>query len=367
MTQVKRFTKVWVNRFTRSRLWPSSEEATMATMREVAQQAGVSVATVSFVVNDTKPVTEATRARVEAAMDSLGFRRNVLARALASQRTRIIAVAFPAAQHRLGATALSILTSAAGAASDRGHNIVLWPTGYDDGKLEEYVRGGLVDGVLLMEVRAEDPRIAVLEALRMPFGLIGRSESDEKHPFVDIDFEHAVIDGLDHLTGIGHSRIALVVGEADDEDFGGYGPILRTTETYLAQMRARGLDPVVVPSSHDAVGGMRAAETLALEHADVTGVLVLNESALVGFLSGIARQGLSVPADLSVLGLATSRDNVAIANPMLSTIAAPGDEVGLLAATRLIESLEGENVEAARILVRCDLQLADSTAPPRAL
>jgi DNA-binding LacI/PurR family transcriptional regulator len=340
----------------------------MATMREVARQAGVSVATVSFVVNGTKPVTDATRARVEAAMDDLGFRRNVLARALASQRTRIIAVAFPAAQHRLGATALSILTSAAGAASDRGHNIVLWPTGYDDGKLEEYVRGGLVDGVLLMEVQADDPRIGVLERLNMPFGLIGRTKRDEQHPFVDIDFESAVVDGLDHLSSLGHSRIALVVGESGEtgaSDFGGYGPILRTTETYLAQMAERGLEPVVVASSHDAIGGMDAAAELVGSHPEVTGVLVLNESALVGFLSGVARQGLSVPRDLSVLGLATSRDNVAIANPMLSTIAAPGDEVGLLAATRLIESLEGEALEPARILVRCDLQLADSTAPVR--
>lgn len=298
-------------------------------------------------------------------MAELGFRRNVLARALASQRTRIIAVAFPAAQHRLGATALSILTSAAGAASDRGHNIVLWPTGYEDGKLEEYVRGGLVDGVLLMEVRADDPRIAVLEALDMPFGLIGRTRRDESRAFVDIDFENAVIDGLAHLRELGHREIALVVGETDDEDFGGYGPILRTTEGYLERMAELGLRPVVVPSSHDAVGGMRAAEVLAAEHPEVTGVLVLNESALVGFLSGVARQGYAVPRDLSVLGLATSRDNVAIANPMLSTIAAPGDEVGLQAATRLIESLEGELTEPAHVLVRCTLQLADSTAPPR--
>ena len=73
----------------------------MATMRDVAERAGVSIATVSFVVNNTKPVTAATRRADRGAMAELGFRRNVVARALASRRTRIIALAYPALEHRL--------------------------------------------------------------------------------------------------------------------------------------------------------------------------------------------------------------------------------------------------------------------------
>ncbi|PPF46867.1 LacI family transcriptional regulator [Pseudoclavibacter sp. AY1F1] len=337
----------------------------MVTMREVANLAGVSVATVSFVVNDSKPVSAATRERVEAAMDQLGFRRNVLARALASQRTRIIAIVFPASQHRLGATALSIITSAAVAAGERGHNIVLWPAGYDDGKLEEYVRGGLVDGVLLMEVRDGDPRIPVLQKLGVPFGLIGRTERDESHPYVDIDFEQAVIDGIAHLTGEGHQHLGLVIGEAGDDAYGGYGPILRTREAYERRMQELGLEAVVVESSHNPIGGLAAADALASEHPDVTGVLVLNEAALFGFLSGIVRHGYAVPHDISILGLATSADNVAIADPVLSTLVAPGSEVGQIAVSAIIDALEDPTGEPSRTLVRCSLQLAGSTAPPQ--
>jgi DNA-binding LacI/PurR family transcriptional regulator len=343
----------------------------MATMREVAQRAGVSVATVSFIVNGTKPVSAATRERVEAAMAELGFRRNVLARALASQRTRIIAIAFPHEQHRLGSTALDIITSAAAAAAERGHSVVLWPVGYEDGRLEEYARGGLVDAVLLMEVRENDPRIAVLESLDVPFALIGRTREDETLPFVDLDFERAAVDGIHHLRELGHDAIALVVGQASDAAYGGYGPILRTTGAYTKRMRELGLPPVIVESAHTPAGGIDAAGRLAADHPEVTAVLVLNEAALFGFLSGVSRAGYSVPADLSILGLATSADNVAIADPVLSTIVAPGSEVGVLAVTHMIDRLDhagdtGDGIAPAHTLVRCIPQPAGSTSGPRA-
>jgi len=343
----------------------------MATMREVAQRAGVSVATVSFIVNGTKPVSPATRERVEAAMAELGFRRNVLARALASQRTRIIAIAFPREQHRLGSTALDIITSAAAAAADHGHSVVLWPVGYEDGRLEEYARGSLVDGVLLMEVRQDDPRIAVLERLEVPFALIGRSREDETLPFVDLDFAGAAVDGIHHLRELGHDAIALVVGEESDEGYGGYGPILRTTDAYTTRMRQLGLEPVVIESAHTPAGGIAAASRLKAEHPEVTATLVLNEAALVGFLSGVGRVGYAVPGDLSIMGLATSADNVAIADPVLSTVVAPGAEVGVLAVTQMIERLDriaagDPDLPPVRTLVRCIPQLAGSTSGVRA-
>ncbi len=123
----------------------------MVTMRDVAKRAGVSIATVSFVLNDTKPVTPATRQRIEQAMTELGFRRNVVARALASRRTRIIAMAYPALDHRFGFSAAEFFTSAADAARKQDYHLVLWPVGNDGGELTELVgqctgRRGRADG-----------------------------------------------------------------------------------------------------------------------------------------------------------------------------------------------------------------------------
>jgi len=96
----------------------------MVTMRDVAQRAGVSIATVSFLLNDTKPVTAATRARIEQAMVELGYRRNMVARALASRRTHIIAMAYPALEHRFGMSTAEFFTSAAEAARKQDYHLV---------------------------------------------------------------------------------------------------------------------------------------------------------------------------------------------------------------------------------------------------
>src|ERR1700704_5361212 len=163
-------------------------------MRDVAERAGVSTATVSFVVNGTKRVAPDTHARILAAMEELGFRRNILARALASRRTRIIALLSPVLEHHLGRTGMSIVTSAAKAASDRGYRLVLWPVSNDGREMSELLTDGLLDGVLLMEVQMDDPRVEKLTEPGGTFALIGRTRDPSDLAYVDIDFDRTVSD-----------------------------------------------------------------------------------------------------------------------------------------------------------------------------
>ncbi|WP_159798357.1 LacI family DNA-binding transcriptional regulator [Puerhibacterium puerhi] len=330
-------------------------------MQEVAARAGVSLATVSFVVNDSKPVSAATRARVEQAMADLGFRRNVLARALASQRTRIIALAFPALEHKLGTTALNVVTTAALAANERGFNLVLWPVNTVE-QLDDYVGGGLVDGVLLMEVTAEDPRVDLLQRRGVPFVLVGRTADPAGLRYVDIDFESAVADGLDHLVGLGHTRVALLLGELHSGSLSGYGPIARTEAAYRAQVLERGLEPVVVRSPQDPRSGREAAARLLEAHPGVTAVLALNEDALHGFVNGLAASGRTLPDDVSVLGLATSPDAVTNADPAVSALVAPGPELGRRGVEAMVDALEAPEAPLVQELVPCTLHLNHSTA-----
>ena len=134
------------------------------TMRDVAERAGVSIATVSFVVNNTKPVRAKTRERIEAAMAELGFQRNLVARALASRRTRILALAYPMLDHLLGGSGMEFIIAAARTASGYGYHLMLWPGANDGRELTELVGQQLVDGVILMEVQLDDPRVAALRA-----------------------------------------------------------------------------------------------------------------------------------------------------------------------------------------------------------
>ena len=97
------------------------------TMLEVARRANVALSTVSYALSGTRPVSEETRRRIEQAMTELGYQPHALARGLASKRSRIIALLFPALPRGCGATELEFVTGAAEAAQDRAYHLVLWP------------------------------------------------------------------------------------------------------------------------------------------------------------------------------------------------------------------------------------------------
>jgi DNA-binding LacI/PurR family transcriptional regulator len=334
----------------------------MATMRDVALLAGVSKATVSFVVNGTKPVLPETRARVEEAMVELDFRRNVLARALASRRTRIIALLYPAADHRLGINALRIITSAATTASERGYNLVLWTVSNDATQLLELLGGGLVDGVILMEVQLEDARIEVLTESGIPFALIGRTNNSAELRFVDIDFEQTVRDGLDYLASLGHVEIALVMAELEGTHLEGYGSFARTEEAFRAQTAERNIASTVVSVPASLRGGQLAADTVLAALPNVTAIVVANEDAAPGLVSALVAAGKRVPEDISVLSILTTPELAAIAHPVLSTINVPQQQLGRIAVSTLVDELDGISSGVSQTLVTGQLEIGGTTA-----
>ena len=338
----------------------------MATMQEVATRAGVSIATVSFVVNGTKNVSPATRERVTAAMAELGFRNNVVARALASRRTRIIALLFPSLENRLGSTALQFVSSAAARASELGHHLVLWPAGTTEDDLTDLLSGGLADGVLVMEVTMDDQRIAKLVEMDVPFLSIGRTEHPESMSFVDMDFENTVEEGLDYLIGIGHSRIGLVIEDLEGSPLAGYGPHIRTERAYRASMELRGLVPLVVACGPSAAGGRAAAGELLAKDPALTAVIIMKDDSTFGLVSGLTAAGLVVPDDVSILSIASSNEAGAATEPVLSTMNAPGHELGRLAVESLIGQLDGVTVVQPHVLLPCVLHVAESTTVVRA-
>ncbi|ARC58181.1 Catabolite control protein A [Frondihabitans sp. 762G35] len=335
----------------------------MATMQEVATHAGVSIATVSFVVNGTKKVSPATRERVQASMTALGFRNNAIARALASKRTRIIALLIPALEHRMGATTLEFFTSAAARASELGYHLVLWPDEPTGDELTELLSSGLVDGVILMEVRMEDPRIERLTELRVPFTSIGRTRDPSGLPFVDIDFETTVRRSLDYLESLGHRRFGLVIEDLTGTPMEGYAPLPRTEETFRSECAARGLVGTVVNCGSSAPGGRKAASDLLAADPDVTAVMIMKDDSTFGLVSGLTSAGRRVPEDVSVLSVASSTAAGAQHDPPLTTMNSPGRELGRLAAEELINQLDGPVGDLPHVLLPCVLHEAGSTGP----
>jgi DNA-binding LacI/PurR family transcriptional regulator len=334
-------------------------------MQDVARLANVSIATVSFTVNNSKPVSPATRARVEAAMQELGFRRNAVGRALASKRTHILALLYPALQHRFRGTVVDFFTSAASTASERGYNLVLWPAG-NDAELDELTSTGLVDGVLLMEVQVEDHRVEQLQRSNTPFALIGRTADPSALDYVDIDFENTVAAAIDHCVDLGHRSIGLLDGGIGRGALEGYGPVVRIREAFQAEMAHRGLTSFMATCDENPAAGRAAVPALLEGAPDMTALLLMNEHAGPGVVTGLHRLGLKVPDDLSILSLASSREMAAMTDPELTVMSAPSVELGRRGVELLIDQLDGTNDHGRQSLVMCAFEPGGSTAPPRA-
>ena len=336
-----------------------------ATMKDVAERAGVSIATVSFVVNNTKRVTPATKLRIETAMAELGFRRNVVARALASRRTRIIALVYPALEHRFGGSIADFITSAAQAASDVDYHLVVWPINNDAGELTTLVGQGLVDGVLLMEVQLEDARVEVLQRLDIPFALIGRTRDASGLDYVDIDFEASMELAMGHLLELGHREIVLLSGSQELPSYRLYGPYEREEAAYLRIAAEHDLRPVIKRCEQSAVAGRRAAAALAEEAPATTAVVAVDDSAGAGLVAGLHGIGRRIPEDISVMCVLTSREMAAVSDPPLTLVAAPGLALGALGVQALIRRLQNDPPQVPALRVGT-LEVGESTGPVRA-
>lgn len=335
----------------------------MATMRDVAERAGVSIATVSFVVNNTKPVTDSTRQRIEQAMAELGFRRNSVARALASRQTRILALVYPALEHHLSTSGVEFITSAAREASAHDYHLVVWPVSNDADELADLVGQRLVDGVLLMEVQLKDRRVEALQTLDCPFVLIGRTEDPTGLDYVDIDFDTSIDTCIDHLWTRGHRAIALISGDQGAPGFDRYGPYVRMEEAYHRIAAERGFDPVVVHSRSGAAHGREAAMKLSRRHPEVTGLVVFGEATVAGLLAGLHTLGRRVPEDVSVVSALAAADNAYTTDPPLTTLTSPGVELGRLAVLALLRRLSGGDPMPPELRTGV-LMPGESTAPP---
>lgn len=336
----------------------------MVTMQDVARRAGVALSTVSATLTGARPVSASTRARVEAVMEELGYRPNALARGLASRRSRVLALTYPVAGSGLSRTSAEFVLSAAAVAQERGYQLVLWPFAAQDADgVLDVARRGLADGVLVMEVHAADARVAALRGAGVPMTLIGRTadDADADLPAVDVDFAATLADAVAHLTGLGHRRIAFV-NHAAHRLTEGHGPTVRAAAAYSAEMLARGLDPVQVYAEESVAGG-RAALAGLLDAAEApTAVITMNEDATFGVAAELAVRRVAVPAELSVLAVVSSPAVAGQTVPPLTTLHAPGEQLGRAGVDALL-ALLGTGEVPAPVLEPCRLVDLGSTGP----
>jgi DNA-binding LacI/PurR family transcriptional regulator len=307
-------------------------------MKEVASRAGVSVKTVSNVVNGYLHVAPATRERVQRAIDEMGYRPNLSARSLRSGRTGIIAVAVP----RLDEPYFAELAAAVIAVADEHGCTVL--VDQTDGLREREqlavagIRPDLIDGLILSPLALGADGLQAPSGASTPLVLLGERISDTRHDHVAIDNVAAARLATEHLLSLGRTRVAAigtmhsVVAQTARLRRTGY------REALAAAGRAFLPDHEQEVDGFTREAGARAADRLLDLPERPDAVFCFSDLLALGALHALQRRGVRVPEDVAVIGI----DGIAesrFSTPTLSTVAQDVDEIARLAVDALLHRL----------------------------
>ncbi|MEU0289780.1 LacI family DNA-binding transcriptional regulator [Streptomyces sp. NPDC005908] len=332
----------------------------MVTLAEVAQHAGVSASTVSYVLSGKRSISATTRQRVERSIRELGYHPNAGARALASSRSNVIALMVPLRTDMYVPVMMEIAIAVATTARAHGYDVLLL-TGEEGPDAVRRVAGsGLADGMILMDVELDDERLPVLRASAQPAVLIGLPADTTGLTCVDLDFKATGALCVDHLAERGHRDVA-VIGEAPAVYERHTGFAERTLDGLRTRARETGLRLLHRPCE----GGYDAtAVTVARildERPDTTGFVVQNEAAVEPLLALLRQQGRAVPEDVSVV--AVCPEQVAVqASVRLTSVALPAQEMGRRAVEQLVAKLDGRGRDEV-VLLAPELTVRASSGP----
>lgn len=331
----------------------------MTTIDDVARAAGVSVSTVSYALSGKRPISAATRARVERAVRELGYRPHAGARALASSRTNVLALMAPLRVDVNVGVIMQFVTGVVTRARDFAHDVLLL-TQDDVTGVDRVAAGSMVDALLMMDVEADDPRIPVLLSQRQPAVLIGLPRNPAGLSCVDLDFEAASRTAVAHLASLGHRRVALV----------GSPRIVLDRHTTYAQRTVRGfeqesahlgLEAVFEPCESSHAGAVDAVDRVLGRLPGVTAFIVHNEVALPGVLATLRERRIDVPRDVSVVAICPQ--DVALGQPQpLTAVDIPATTIGGVAVEMAMAHLDGDAPAETRLLSP-QLTVRETTGP----
>jgi LacI family repressor for deo operon, udp, cdd, tsx, nupC, and nupG len=334
----------------------------VANINDVARRAGVSTATVSRVLSNAAVVAPATRRRVMAAVERLGYAPNATAKNLRMLRTRRLLITVPDISRPLFSL---ILQGIEETAHGEGYAVLLGDTQYDQGREERYaqmLQAKEADGLIFLGrklskgvetlVRASAPRRApVVNAL----GFVPQLGI----PSVQIDNKAAAVETMDHLYRLGHRHVGLVTGPA---------------LSYVSDQRLRGASErakkegaerhlVVMNGDFSVDSGVVAGEKLLSRKNPPTAIFCFNDEMAMGIIHTARRRKLRIPDDLSVVGV----DDIRYArytDPPLTTVAQPMRQMGEIAVRVLLDVLNNGKTSPEHVTLPHTLVIRASTAPP---
>jgi DNA-binding LacI/PurR family transcriptional regulator len=315
------------------------------TLDEVALLAGVSRATVSRVINGSPRVSPEARQAVEAAVEQLRYVPNRMARSLVTRRTDTIAIVLSEPNTRAFSDPFFavIVRGVSATLADTDQNLVLLTARgtREQEKIGRYVRQGHVDGVILMSLHSDDLLPDLLTEARIPVVFSGRPLDDRRVAYVDADNAGGAEEATRYLVEQGRRRIGTITGPGDMiagiDRYAGYRAALEKAGLPLRP-------GLVVEGDFTDAGGARAMGELLDRVPDVDAVFCASDLMAVGALRVLREAGRRVPDDVAVIGF----DDISVAesaDPPLTTVAQPLEEMSRLMTELLLEQIGGTEGE----------------------
>ncbi|UFJ40814.1 LacI family DNA-binding transcriptional regulator [Brevibacillus humidisoli] len=328
----------------------------MITIQQVAKEAGVSVATVSRVLNKHPSVSLKTRQKVESVIERLHYEPNMLGRNLRISQSRMLLVLVPSISNPFYS---KIVQGIEDVTRKHHYNILLCTTDTDIEREMIYldlVKHKLADGVISMDPAADLDHLTG-EGRQFPVIQCCEYSENLQIPYVSIDNRTAAYKAVKHLITLGHRKIAMI---NSDQRFL-YARLRK--EGYLKALEEYGIacrEEWVIHTDLGFESGQRAMRAfLALEEKP-TAVFCVSDTLAIGALKGIKEEGVRVPQDIAVVGF----DNIqfaAMMNPTLTTVAQPMYEMGCEAARMLIHKLNHPDDSLRSVILDHELIIREST------
>lgn len=330
----------------------------MSSIKDVAREAGVSTATVSHVVNNTRFVSDEVRARVLGAVERCGYYPNAHARSLASGRSQTLGLVVSDISNPFFP---ELIKSIEAAAFERGYDLVLSNTNYDPGRTSHYVRRFIerkAAGVVVMTSELDKALVGELARRDVSVVFLDLGKPGVRMSNLSVNYEAGIEEAIGHLVALGHEEIAFVSGPERLRSAARRLEAFRhSMRRHLPRARVR-----LYGGDFKLDGGRRAAAEMLAADERPTAVLAANDLMALGVMAELRAAGLQIPRDVSVIGF----DDIAFAasaEPPLTTVCLPRAELGRRAVEALMANIEHPERRGVQVNIPTFLVTRASTAP----
>ncbi len=333
------------------------------TLQDVARKAGVSMKTVSRVVNKEINVAEVTRQQVLDTIQELGYVPHVQAQRLASGRTRSIVLHYPLSNPALlsNLIEMNFITGVALGAAEEDYYFGLMTGPLTTGGLMKLCRSAQADGLVLMQIAVQDWRVEFLRENGFPFVMIGRCGNTDGLSYIDMDFELAVLEAYAHLTSLGHEHIGFLT-YPEDWRIKGLGPAVRAFQGHDHAIRKYGVASPYRECLQTVERAYWATKSLFKGDPNITAIVTMHTTLAVGVIKALQEMDCKIPEDCSIVSVPVGVESELIIPP-LTGIEWSGHEIGYQAAKMLIRELNGTSSGPEQILVPPKIKRCHSTGP----